>query len=170
MLFMYKMVQLSWNWLTKKMWNRTVLDVFSLRKAWDKVKGKIGKGEVLQGKIFHNWDLKNSLHKYNKWDHRYLIEEDCSSGQFKSAKLKDKNHTTDTPIFLTTLHKRNTLMHQIFNICWQMVSYADAVSPFIRYLWMRLAPNISCYISKVKIDSKVLYKVLTWKQPNWGLN
>ena len=31
--------------------------------------------------------------------HRYLIEVDCSLGQFKSAKLKDKEHTVNAPFF-----------------------------------------------------------------------
>ena len=37
--------------------------------------------------------------------HRYLKEVDCSSGQFKSAKLKDKEYTINAPIFFTTLQK-----------------------------------------------------------------
>ena len=32
-------------------------------------------------------------------DHRYLIEVDCSLGQFKSDKLKDKQFTINAPIF-----------------------------------------------------------------------
>ena len=33
------------------------------------------------------------INKMAKFLHRYLIEVDCSSGQFKSAKLKDKEYT-----------------------------------------------------------------------------
>ena len=43
-------------------------------------------------------------------------------GQFKSAKLKDQNYIISAPIFFTALQRRKRLMHQIFNICWQMVS------------------------------------------------
>ena len=60
--------------------------------------------------------------KLVSWYHRYLIEVDCSLGQFESAKLKDKEFTIKAPNFFTTLQKRKRLMHQIFNICWQMVS------------------------------------------------
>ena len=38
--------------------------------------------------------------------HRYLIEVGCSSGQFKSAKLKDKEYTINAPTFFTTSQKR----------------------------------------------------------------
>ena len=38
--------------------------------------------------------------------HRYLKEVDCSSGQFKSAKLKDKEYTTKALILFTTVQKR----------------------------------------------------------------
>ena len=54
--------------------------------------------------------------------HRYLIEVDCSSGHFKSAKLKDKVYTINAQSFFTTMQKRKRLMHQVFNICWPMVS------------------------------------------------
>ena len=71
------------------------------------------------------------LHKKTKqmtsykkiWDiYRYLIEVDCSSGQFKSAKLKDKEYTLNAPSFYTTTQKSKRLMHKICHICWQMVS------------------------------------------------
>ena len=58
---------------------------------------------------------------YKKLSHRYLIEVDCSSGQFKSAKLKDKEYTLYAPNFYTRLQKKG-LMHQFFKICWQTVS------------------------------------------------
>ena len=38
--------------------------------------------------------------------HRYLIEVDCSSCQFKSAKLKNKEYTINAPTFFTTLQKK----------------------------------------------------------------
>ena len=41
--------------------------------------------------------------------HRYLIEVDCSLGQFKSAKLKDKEYTKNAPIFFTTLQKKKKM-------------------------------------------------------------
>ena len=57
-----------------------------------------------------------------KWSNpRNLIEIDCSSGQFKSAKLKVKEYNKNAPISFTTLQKKRW-MHQIFYICWQMVS------------------------------------------------
>ena len=37
---------------------------------------------------------------------RYLREVDCSLGQFKSAKLKDKNNTINAPTFFKTLQKK----------------------------------------------------------------
>ena len=37
--------------------------------------------------------------------HRYPIEVDCCSGQFKSAKLKDKEYTITASSFCTTLPK-----------------------------------------------------------------
>ena len=36
---------------------------------------------------------------YAGFYHRYLIKVDCSPGQFKSAKLKDKEYTINGPIF-----------------------------------------------------------------------
>ena len=54
---------------------------------------------------------------------RYLIEVDCSLGQFESAKLKDKEYAINAPILSTTLQKRKRWMHQSFNICWQMISF-----------------------------------------------
>ena len=38
--------------------------------------------------------------------HRYLIEVDCSSGQFKSAKLKDRKYTTNAPNFFHIIAKK----------------------------------------------------------------
>ena len=70
----------------------------------------------------------------------HLIEVDCSSVQYKSAKLKDKEHTINAPSFKTTLQNRKRLMHQVFNICWQMVScwfmLLMLYLPSIRYLWV----------------------------------
>ena len=37
------------------------------------------------------------------------MEVDCSLGQFKSAKLKDKEYTKNAPIFFTTLQKKKKL-------------------------------------------------------------
>ena len=51
-----------------------------------------------------------------------LIELDCSLGQFKSAKLKNKENAVSAPNFYTYLQKRYRLMHQVFNYCWQMFS------------------------------------------------
>ena len=69
------------------------------------------------------WDWCNpkKLHIAFGVNHRHLIEVDCSSSHFKSAKLKDKEFTINAPSFYTTLQKRKRLMHQFFNICWQMV-------------------------------------------------
>ena len=39
----------------------------------------------------------------------YLIEVDCSLGQFKSAELKDKNYTLNALIFFTTLQKKKEI-------------------------------------------------------------
>ena len=47
------------------------------------------------------------------WILRYQIEVDCSSGQFKSAKLKDKESTINVPSFLNNIEKRKRLMHQV---------------------------------------------------------
>ena len=41
--------------------------------------------------------------------HRYLIEVDCSSGQFKSTKLKDKEYTLKAPILLTTSKQKKEM-------------------------------------------------------------
>ena len=38
-------------------------------------------------------------------NHRYLKEVDCSSGQFKSSKLQDKEYTINASIFFTALQK-----------------------------------------------------------------
>ena len=38
--------------------------------------------------------------------HRYLIEVDCSSGQFKSAKLKETKYAINAPIFFTTYQQK----------------------------------------------------------------
>ena len=69
-----------------------------------------------------------NLKYYNKGyikksgQHRYLIEVDFSLGQFKSSKMKDKEYSITAPIFSQHCKKRKIRMHQIFNICWQMVS------------------------------------------------
>ena len=39
--------------------------------------------------------------------HRYIKEIDCSSGQFKSAKLKDKVYTKKAPSLLNNIKKRD---------------------------------------------------------------
>ena len=41
--------------------------------------------------------------------HRYLIEVDGSSGQFKSAQLKDKEYTINAPSFDTTLPNKKEI-------------------------------------------------------------
>ena len=41
--------------------------------------------------------------------HRYLKEVDCSSGQFKSAKLKDEEYAIHAPFFFTTLQKKEKI-------------------------------------------------------------
>ena len=40
-------------------------------------------------------------------EHRYLSEVDFSASQFKSAKLKDKDYTTNAPNFFVTFKIRN---------------------------------------------------------------
>ena len=71
--------------------------------------------------------------------HRCLIEVDCSLGQFKSAKLKDKIYTINTPIFFTTLKKKKEIDAPKFQHLLtdgQLLNYvADAVSTSIRFLW-----------------------------------
>ena len=53
-------------------------------------------------------------------DHRYLMELDCSLGQFKSA-IGRHRIALNAPIFSQHGNKRKRWMHQIFNIFWQMV-------------------------------------------------
>ena len=53
--------------------------------------------------------MKTSFHIFLYLDHRYLIEVDCSSGQFKSVKLKDKKYTINAPIFFTILQKKKKM-------------------------------------------------------------
>ena len=64
-------------------------------------KGKEGeKGEIRKRVTIKTWtDLSN--------DHRYLIEIGCSSDQFKSAKLKDKEYTINMPIFFHNIAKKS---------------------------------------------------------------
>ena len=45
---------------------------------------------------------------------RYLIEVDCSLGQFKSAKLKDKEYTINAPSSYTLLQKKKEFNATIF--------------------------------------------------------
>ena len=64
--------------------------------------------------------------------HRYLKEVDCSSGQFKSAKLKDKEYTTKAPILFTTLQKKRNGCPKFFTFLVDgelLIYVADAVSP-----------------------------------------
>ena len=72
-------------------------------------------------------------------DHRYLMEVDCSSGQFMSA-IERQRITLNGPIFSQHCNKRKRWMHQSFNICWQMVSCWLLLMLYllIRYLWSRL--------------------------------
>ena len=77
-----------------------------------------------------------NVEKHGGEIHRYLIEVDYSSGQFKLAKLKDQKYTINAPIFFVTLPKRKRWMHQIFLSNGQLLIYVtDAVSTSIRYLW-----------------------------------
>ena len=55
------------------------------------------------------------------WDHRYIIEQISLWANFMATKLKDKKYTINAPSFFITLNI-NRLMHQLFHICWQMVS------------------------------------------------
>ena len=51
-------------------------------------------------------DAKKYFHSLLCDNHRYLIEVDCSLGQFKSAKLKDKVYTINAPIFFHNIAKK----------------------------------------------------------------
>ena len=42
-------------------------------------------------------------------NHRYLIEVDCTWGQFKLAILKDEEFTINSPIFFITLQKKKKI-------------------------------------------------------------
>ena len=66
--------------------------------------------------------------------HIYLIEVDYSLGQFKSAKLKDKEYSINTPIFHKIAKKMDApnFLHLLAD--GQLFIYvADAVSPSIIY-------------------------------------
>ena len=74
--------------------------------------------------------------------HSYLIELDCSSGQFKSAKLKDKEYTRNAPSFFTILQKKKeidapSLEHSLAD-GQLLIDVTDTVSPSFRYLWFKL--------------------------------
>ena len=73
--------------------------------------------EIIFGQMIlkMKWNVFNWT-QVHRQDHRYLIEEDCSLGQFRSAKLKDKQYTINAPIFSQHCKKRKRLMHQLFNI------------------------------------------------------
>ena len=62
-----------------------------------------------------------------KTNHRYLIEVDCSSGQFKSDKLIDKECSINAPTFFATFQKRKRWMHQILTFVgkWSAVDSCD---------------------------------------------
>ena len=72
--------------------------------------------------LLHRHQLNEGLHSieatfsFLTLEHRYQIKVDCSSGQSKSVKLKDR---INAPIWFTTLQIKKSWMHQIFNICWQ---------------------------------------------------
>ena len=51
-------------------------------------------------------DAKKYFHSLLCDNHRYLIEVDCSLGQFKSAKSKDKEYTLNAPSFYSALQKK----------------------------------------------------------------
>ena len=57
--------------------------------------------------------IEKKLQRHStRCSNRYLKETDWSLGQFKSAKLKDKENTLNAPIFFTRL-KKERWMHQI---------------------------------------------------------
>ena len=58
---------------------------------------------------FSNFWVKTLLHTSLGSKHRCLIEVDCSLGQIKLAKLKDKNHNINALIFFTTLQKKEEI-------------------------------------------------------------
>ena len=76
-------------------------------------------------------------HIFSLSAHRNLTEVDCSLGQFKSAKLKDKEFTVNSPNFYTTLKKERDapIFLNLLAIGQLLIYLTDAVSPSIRYLW-----------------------------------
>ena len=72
---------------------------------------------------------------------RYVTEVDCSSGQFKSAKLKDKEYTINAPIFTQYCKKRKRLMHQISNIRWIMVNSCTCIYMNIKPYYLATLPK-----------------------------
>ena len=54
----------------------------------------------LNGRIIKVWEFTSFVS-----DHQFLIEVDCSLGQFKSAKLKDKENTINPPSFYKRIAK-----------------------------------------------------------------
>ena len=69
-----------------------------------------------------------------RFNHRYLIEVDCSKGQFKPSILKDKEYTISAPSFYTTLQQKKeieTPINQHLLADGQLL-IADAVSSSIK--------------------------------------
>ena len=104
---------------------------FLIFKCFPTILGKIESNEAW---VFVFKFLQKSTHnQLNKYESRFShskcnyksqlsLRVDCSSSQFKSAKLKGKEYTINATSFFRTLEKRKRLMHQVVNIGWQMVS------------------------------------------------
>ena len=53
---------------------------------------------------------KGNLWVQGQWlEHRYQIELDCSLGQFKSAKLEDKEYTINATKFFCNIAKKKEI-------------------------------------------------------------
>ena len=85
---------------------------------------------------------------------------DCSSGQFKSAKLKDKEHTLNAPIFFHNIEKRKRLMHQILTFVgrWSAV-YIDRVSYFCNCLKSPILFSCICILNLCHSVTKIYSNV-----------
>ena len=59
---------------------------------------------------------------YDTLYHKYLMEADCSLGNLSLPNWNKKLTLWMSQVFTQHCEKRKRLMHQVFNICWQMVN------------------------------------------------
>ena len=102
---------------------------------------------------FLDWKTRNSNLNgllISVYYHRYIIKVNCSLGQFKSAKLSDKEYTINSPSVYITLQKRDWYTSVVYldqqTMCKSLVEIIFfSIFPwfpvFFRYIWKKRRPE-----------------------------